>query len=126
MTLHGNDGPLFKTLTVLIQNLHHVFADVAGPHIVEAQLNHTGEPRARLEKELVEVKVLREHDRLVFYSPVKNLRIRGVRRPQFAPVPGHVPMLAKILSPGGRKTVVDDHSHTGASSISRSLVSHAA
>jgi hypothetical protein len=126
VTFHGDDGALSKTFTMLIQYLHNVFANISWSHIIQPKLNDTGKGGAGLEKQLIKVKVLSQHHCGIFQGPVEDVSVRSIRRSKFSPMPGRVTATVKIFHPGNRKAIVDNDSHAGCSSISRSLVSHAA
>jgi len=126
VALHSDDGAFLKTFAMLIQYLNNIFTDISGSHIIQPELNNTGKSGAGLEKELIKVEVLSQHHRFILQGPAEDFGVRSVRRPYFSPMSGRVAATAKIFHPGNRKTVVDDNDHAGCSSISRSLVSHAA
>ena len=113
MSLHGDQRAASEIGAVLLEDLNHVSADVAGAHVIEPQLDDAGQSGAGLEKQFGEIEVLREHHRVMFACPKHDVRVGGIGRAKFAPVPGSMPVLPEKGDPGNRKAVVNDDGHAG-------------
>lgn len=126
MSLESDERAAMEIFAVLRQHLNDIVADVGRANIIQAELNDTGQGGLALKKQFGEVQVLRQHDRTIFTGPTQDVRVRCVRRPEFAPMAGGMSVLPEIFDPGNRKAVVYDNDHAGRRSTSRSRVSHAA
>ncbi len=84
---------------MLFQNQAHVFANALGAHVIQSELDDTGQNSAALKKQFCEIEVLRKNHRMILTRPAHNLRVGGVAGTEFAPVAGDVAMLAEKFDP---------------------------
>jgi hypothetical protein len=110
---HGDERAAPEIFIMLLQNQHDIFADVSRAHIIEAKLNHTWQRRLGLKKELRKIKVLSQHDGVIFFGPTHDFDVRRIGRSKLAPMAGGVTVLSKIHHPRDRQAVVNDDGHVG-------------
>ena len=126
MTFHRDERAASKAFVVLLQDLRHILPDVLRADVVEAKLDDARQFRLGLKKEFCEVKVVSQHNGVIFFGPAQDVGVRCIRRSKLAPMAGGVAVLTKIPHPRDRQAVVNDDGHAGCSSISRSRVSQEA
>ena len=115
-----------QLLLVVIKYKKDIFANAGRTHIIEPQLDHTGQSDAGLKEQLREIKILSQHHGSVLMRPPHDFRVRGIDRTKLAPVAGRMAVLQKVGGPGDGQAVIDDNGQAGCSSISRSRVSQVA
>ena len=104
-------APEFRAM--LFEDENDVFTDAGRTHVIEAQLDDTGQASASLKKQFGKIEVLRQDHGCMLIRPKHDFRIRGVGRAEFAPMTGSVAVPLKIRNPRDGKTVVNDDGHAG-------------
>jgi len=99
MALDGDQSAATQFFLMLFQNPPDIFADDARTYIVQPQLDDAGKRGLGLEKQLGEIKVLRQHHGAVLVRPKHHLRVWGTRRSQVAPRVGCMAMLFQVRHP---------------------------
>ena len=113
MAFDGDQRAAPEFRAMLFEDENNIFADAGWTHVIEPQLDDTGQGGAGLKKELCKVEVLGQHHGCVLIRPKHDFRIRGVSRAEFAPMTGSVAVPLKIRNPRDGKTVVNDDGHAG-------------
>ena len=78
MAFDGDQRAAPKFIAMLIEDHKHVFTDAARAHVVEPELDDAGQGGAALKEQLGEIKVLREHHRVVVMRPQHDVGVGGV------------------------------------------------
>jgi len=97
MPFHSDQGTALQTAFVLRQNQEHVFSSILGAHIVQSQLNHTGQSGATLKSTIYQDPGSERRRR--FGMPLHNFLIGRVGTAGFPPMLSKMSRLAQILYP---------------------------
>ncbi len=99
MAYDGNQRATPERRAMLFEDENNVFTDAGRTHVIEPQLDDTGQTGAGLEKQFGKIEILGQHHGCVLIRPKHDVRIRGVDRTEFAPVAGSVAVRLKIRDP---------------------------
>lgn len=113
MAFDGDQRAAPEFRAMLFEDENDIFTDAGRAHIIEPQLDDTGQGGAGLKKQLGKVEVLGQHHGCVLIRPKHDFRIRGVSRAEFVPMTGSVAVPLKIRDPRNGKAVVNDDGHAG-------------
>ena len=99
MAFDGNQRAAPEFRIMLFEDENDIFTDAGRAHVIEPQLDDTGQGGAGLKKQFGKIEILRQHHGCVLIRPTHDFRIRGVSRAEFAPMAGSVAVRLKIRDP---------------------------
>ena len=113
MALDCDQHAADKLFPMPVKNQPNILANVLGAHVIQAELNDTGQNGATLEKQPCKIKILCQNHGAIFSRPAHHFCVRGVGGTQLTPMADGVSVLTEKFDPGKRQTIINDNGHAG-------------